>query len=158
MELGFVKLSAACPQVKVGDVQYNLASAKAALDRAEALGCVLLVLPELHLTAYTCGDLFYSDLLLSAAREALQELREYSRGKRCLTAVGLPLRLDGKLYNCAAVVQDGAVLGLVPKSILPNYGEFYEKRQFSSGNEYSGPNEVRLCGETIPFGSDLLFC
>ena len=76
MELGFVKLSAACPPVKVGDVQYNLASAKAALDRAEALGCVLLVLPELHLTAYTCGDLFYSDLLLSAAREALQELRE----------------------------------------------------------------------------------
>ena len=97
MELGFVKLSAACPQVKVGDVQYNLASAKAALDRAEALGSVLLVLPELHLTAYTCGDLFYSDLLISAARKALDAFREYSRGKRCVTAVGLPLRLGGKL-------------------------------------------------------------
>ena len=136
MELGFVRLAAASPQVKVGDVEFNLTAAKAALDRAEAIGSALLVLPELHLTAYTCGDLFYSDLLLSAAREALDAFREYSRGKRCVTALGLPLRLGGKLYNCAAVVQDGAVLGVVPKSILPNYGEFYEKRQFSSGNEY----------------------
>ena len=158
MELGFVKLAAACPQVKVGDVEFNLTTAKAALDRAEAMGSALLVLPELHLTAYTCGDLFYSDLLLSAAREALDAFREYSRGKHCVTALGLPLRLGGKLYNCAAVVQDGAILGLIPKSILPNYGEFYEKRQFSSGNEYSGPNEISLCGESVPFGTDLLFC
>ena len=158
MELGFVKLTAACPQMRVGDVEYNLSTAKEALDRAEAMSAALLVLPELHLTAYTCGDLFYSDLLLSAARKALDKFREYSRGKHCLTAVGLPLRIGGKLYNCAAAVQDGSVLGVVPKSILPNYGEFYEKRQFSSGNEYSGPNEIVLCGQTVPFGSDLLFC
>ena len=91
MELGFVRLAAASPQVKVGDVEFNLTAAKAALDRAEAIGSALLVLPELHLTAYTCGDLFYSDLLLSAAREALDAFREYSRGKRCVTALGLPL-------------------------------------------------------------------
>ena len=158
MELGFVKLAAACPEVKVGDVAFNLSTAKAALDRAEEMGAALLVLPELHLTAYTCGDLFYSDLLLSSAREALGRLREHSRGKRCLTAVGLPLRLGGKLYNCAAVIQDGSVLGVVPKTVLPNYGEFYEKRQFVSGEEYTGPGEISLCGESVPFGTDLLFC
>ncbi len=158
MELGFIKLAAACPKVRVGDVEFNLSTAKFALDRAEEMGAALLVLPELHLTAYTCGDLFYSDLLLSSARKALGELRDYSRGKRCLTAIGLPLRLEGKLYNCAAVIQDGSILGVVPKRVLPNYGEFYEKRQFISGDEYAGPNVISLCGESVPFGSDLLFC
>ena len=158
MELGFVKLAAAGPQVKVGDVAFNLGTAKAAFDRAEEMGAALLVLPELHLTAYTCGDLFYSDLLLSSAREALEELKNYSRGKRCLVAVGVPLRLGGKLYNCAAVIQGGSLLGVVPKRILPNYGEFYEKRQFTSVDAYAGPDEITLCGEPVPFGSDLLFC
>ena len=88
MELGFVKLAAACPQVKVGDVEFNLTTAKAALDRAEAMGSALLVLPELHLTAYTCGDLFYSDLLLSAARKALEG---NANTKLVLTNLGIRL-------------------------------------------------------------------
>ena len=79
-------------------------------------------------------------------------------GKRCLLVVGLPLRLGGKLYNCAAVLQGGKVLGLVPKTVLPNYGEFYEKRQFTSGADYRGPAEIPLLGQEIPFGRDLLFC
>lgn len=128
MKHGFIKVAAASPKVRVGDTLFNLEGAKRCLDEAERAGANLLVLPELGLTAYTCGDLFYSDTLLKGALSALGALRDYSRGKRCLTAAGLPLRLGGKLYNCAAIIHDGAVLGVVPKTVLPNYGEFYEKR------------------------------
>ncbi|MBP3623139.1 MAG: NAD(+) synthase [Oscillospiraceae bacterium] len=158
MKYGFIKVAAASPALRLGDTAYNLESAKASLDAAEHLGANLLVLPELHLTGYTCGDLFYSDLLLDGALEALGALRDYTAGKRCLLVVGLPLRLGGKLYNCAAVLQGGEVLGLVPKTVLPNYGEFYEKRQFTSGADYRGPAEIPLLGQEIPFGRDLLFC
>lgn len=158
MRYGFIKAAAASPALRVGDTAFNLESARECFDAAENMGANLLVLPELHLTGYTCGDLFYSDLLLEAALEALAALRDYTAGKRCLLVVGLPLRLGGKLYNCAAVLQGGAVLGLVPKTVLPNYGEFYEKRQFTSGADYRGPAEIRLLGENIPFGLDLLFC
>ena len=107
MKYGFIKVAAASPALRLGDTAYNLESAKASLDAAEHLGANLLVLPELHLTGYTCGDLFYSDLLLDGALEALGALRDYTAGKRCLLVVGLPLRLGGKLYNCAAVLQGG---------------------------------------------------
>ena len=158
MKYGFIKAAAASPALRVGDIPFNLKSAEDCFDAAENQGANLLVLPELHLTGYTCGDLFYSDLLLDSAASALGALRDYTAGKRCLLVVGLPLRLGGKLYNCAAVVQDGAVLGVVPKTVLPNYGEFYEKRQFTSAADYHGPEEIRLLGRQIPFGRDLLFC
>ena len=158
MKYGFIKVAAASPALRVGDPHFNLESAKDCFDTAETMGANLLVLPELHLTGYTCGDLFYSDLLLDGAREALALLRDYTRGKRCLLVVGLPLRLGGKLYNCAAVIHNGMVLGLVPKTVLPNYGEFYEKRQFSSGGDYRGPEEIPLLGQSVPFGRELLFC
>ena len=158
MKYGFIKAAAASPDLRVGDTAYNLESAKKCFDEAEAMGVNLLVLPELHLTGYTCGDLFYSDLLLDSAREALTGLKDHTAGKRCLLVVGLPLRLGGKLYNCAAVLHSGTVLGVVPKTVLPNYGEFYEKRQFSSGADYRGPAEISLVGQCVPFGRDLLFC
>ena len=158
MKYGFIKAAAASPALRVGDIPFNLKSAEDCFDAAENQGANLLVPPELHLTGYTCGDLFYSDLLLDSAASALDALRDYTAGKRCLLVVGLPLRLGGKLYNCAAVVQDGAVLGVVPKTVLPNYGEFYEKRQFTSAADYHGPEEIQLLGRQIPFGRDLLFC
>ena len=120
MKDGFIKVIAASPDVRVADVEFNLAEAERALDKAETTGANLLVLPELYLTSYSCGDLFYSDALLRAALSALIKLRDYSAGKRCVVTVGVPVRLGGKLYNCAAVIQAGRVLGLVPKVTLPN--------------------------------------
>ena len=158
MKFGFIKVMAASPKLKVGDTAYNLESARECFDEAERVGANLLVFPELHLTAYTCGDLFYSDTLLDGALEALEALRDYTSGKRCMAVIGVPVRTGGKLYNCAAVIQNGAVLGVVPKTVLPNYGEFYEKRQFSSGADYRGENTIRLAGCDVPFGRDLLFC
>ncbi len=158
MKFGFIKVMAASPKLKVGDTAYNLESARECFDEAERVGANLLVFPELHLTAYTCGDLFYSDTLLDGALEALEALRDYTSGKRCMAVIGVPVRTGGKLYNCAAVIQNGAVLGVVPKTVLPNYGEFYEKRQFSSGADYRGENTIRIAGWDVPFGRDLLFC
>ena len=158
MKYGFIKAAAASPSVKVGGVWQNMKSAQAAMDSAEEAGANLLVLPELQLTAYTCGDLFCSDMLISAAETALDELREHSVGRRCVTVVGCPLRIQGKLYNCAAVLHGGEILGVVPKTVLPNYWEFYEKRQFASGADYSGPDEIGLGKALTPFGRDLLFC
>ncbi len=158
MKYGFIKAAAGSPKVRVGDVKYNTRSIIDCVEEAERAGANLLVLPELCITAYSCGDLFYSNLLLSAALEALEELEKYTEGMECAVAVGLPLRIQGKLYNCAAVLQNGAILGIVPKTVLPNYGEFYEKRQFTSGADYRGTDEIQLSGKKVPFGRDLLFC
>ena len=158
MKHGFIKVMAASPEVRVGDTLFNLAGAQCAVDAAESAGANLLVLPELYLTSYSCGDLFYSDVLLRGALDALAALRDYTAHKRTLVAVGLPLRLAGKLYNCAAVLHGGRVLGIVPKVTLPNYGEFYERRQFTSGADYRGEDTVSIAGESVPFGRGLLFC
>lgn len=158
MNYGFIKVAAASPEVRVADCAYNLAQAKRCLDAAEAQGANLLVLPELYLSAYSCGDLFYSEVLLAASRAALEELVQFSAGRRCVCVVGVPVRIAGKLYNCAAVLQNGALLGLVPKVSLPNYAEFYERRQFTSGADYVGADELCLAGRRVPFGRGLLFC
>ena len=157
MRYGFVKVMAASPEVRVADTIYNLEQAKKSFDAAENEGANLLVLPELFLSAYSCGDLFYSDKLLNASRDALCALRGYTAGKRCIAAVGVPLRVQGKLYNCAALLHDGHILGVVPKAVLPNYAEFYEMRQFTSGADYAGPDDIELCGEVVPFGLKMLF-
>ena len=99
MKFGFIKVMAASPKLKVGDTAYNLESARECFDEAERVGANLLVFPELHLTAYTCGDLFYSDTLLDGALEALEALRDYTSGKRCMAVIGVPVRTGGKLYN-----------------------------------------------------------
>lgn len=158
MKYGFIKAAAASLKLRVGDTLFNLEQAKSYFDEAEAMGTNVLVLPELYLSAYTCGDLFYSDKLIAASREALLALRDHTRGKRCLMAVGVPLRIQSKLYNCAAVLHDGRILGLIPKVSLPNYSEFYEKRQFTSGEDYKGVPEIELDGDIVPFGRNLLFC
>ena len=158
MKYGFIKAAAASPRVKVADVDENLKSAKESYDKALKEGANILALPELHLTSYSCGDLFHSEVLLDAAEEALRELRDYTKGKYTILVVGLPLRVADKLYNCAAAILDGHILGVVPKTYLPNYREFGEKRQFTSGMDYNGADNIELFGETVPFGRNMIFC
>ena len=158
MHNGFVKVAAGSPQIAVADVKANEAAVRAMIRRANDEGVNLLVLPELCLTGYTCGDLFYSEILLDAARKALVEIARDTEGLYPVVVLGLPLRVHGKLYNCAAVVYDGSILGVVPKTYLPNASEFYEQRQFTSGACATRPDWLMLDGdEEVPFGSNLLF-
>ncbi len=158
MKYGFIKAAAASPRVKVADVNENLKTAKESFDKAVEQGANILALPELHLTSYSCGDLFHSEVLLNAAESALGELRDYTKGKYTIVVIGLPLKVADKLYNCAAVILDGHILGVVPKTYLPNYREFAEKRQFTSGMDYNGEDSIELLGETVPFGRNIIFC
>ena len=159
MKDGFIKAAAGTIDVVVANVQYNTKQILARMREADAAGVNLLTLPELCLTGYTCGDLFFSDCLLGAVEPALAQIVEASKGLYPVTAVGLPLRFGGKLYNCAAVIHAGQLLGVVPKTHLPNYGEFYELRQFSSAKTLEGKAyTIPLCGQNVPFGTALLFC
>ena len=158
MKDGFIKTAAGTVDVVVADVEYNTQAVLARMREADAAGVNVLVLPELCLTGYTCGDLFFSDCLLGAVEPALQAIVEASKALYPVVAVGLPLRFGGKLYNCAAVVHAGRILGVVPKTHIPNYGEFYELRQFASASVLGGRTyELTLCGQMVPFGAELLF-
>ena len=155
---GFIKTAAGTIDVQVADVQTNTDTILARVRQADAAGVDLLTLPELCLTGYTCGDLFFSDCLLGAVEPALARILEQTAALSTVFTVGLPLRFGGKLYNCAAVVHAGRLLGVVPKTYLPNYGEFYEQRQFSSASVLGGNiYDLMLCGQSVPFGTDLLF-
>ena len=155
MQYGFVKAAALSPALRVADCAYNAGQIIEALDGADREGVRLACLPELCLTGYTCGDLFLQETLLQGAETALARIVEASRRWNLIALVGLPARVDGKLYNCAAAVCGGRVLGLVPKSCLPNYTEFYEKRWFSPAPEEV--REVACLGSAVPFGARLLF-
>ena len=158
MKDGFIKAAAGTVDVVVADVEYNTQAVLARMREADAAGVNVLVLPELCLTGYTCGDLFFSDCLLGAVEPALQAIVEASKALYPVVALGLPLRFGGKLYNCAAVVHAGRILGVVPKTHIPNYGEFYELRQFASASVLGDRTyELTLCGQTVPFGAKLLF-
>ena len=126
------------------------------MRKAEQAGVRVLVLPELGLTGYTCGDLFYQDTLLRGAEQALATVLEATRNLEVVTAVGLPVQFNNRLYNCAAVIQKGIILGVVPKTHLPNYGEFYEKRQFAPAPRGLF-HTVKLCGNEVSFGQQMLF-
>ena len=146
MRDGFISVAAGTPKIRVADCRYNAEQTFQMMRAAEKAGIKVLVLPELGLTGYTCGDLFYQDTLLKSAEEALATVLEATRNLEVVTAVGLPVRVRDRLYNCAAIIQKGIILGLVPKVHLPNYGEFYEKRQFTPGPEDWG-TYVPLCGQ-----------
>ena len=155
MKDGFVKTAAGTPDIKVADCGYNCARIKALIDKAHEQGVRVLVLPELCITGYTCQDLFFQQTLLDGALNALKDITEHSAGLDMLIAVGCPLRFRGELYNCAVVMKDGKILGVVPKKFLPNYNEFYEKRHFTAAPE--GEYDIELFGESVPFGLGLLF-
>jgi NAD+ synthase (glutamine-hydrolysing) len=154
---GFLRVGAACPPVAVADPERNAERCLAFARRAHAEGVQVLVLPELALTGYTCGDLFFSlSTLVGGAERALARLLRETASLPMVIAVGLPVAQDARLFNGAAVLQKGRLLGVVPKTFLPGYNEFYEERWFSSAREVQ-QGEVRLAGTAAPFGADLLF-
>ena len=155
MRDGFIKVAASTPEIRVADVDHNKKLICEGVDQAWKEGIQLLVYPELCLTGYTCGDLFWQEELLEKARQGLSEIVMHSLGKKMLIFVGLPWEMNGKLYNVAAAVSDGELLGLVPKRYLPAYSEFYEERNFTPGKEEI--TRVMVDGKEIPFGSRILF-
>lgn len=156
MQQGFVKVAAVTPDIRVADPIYNRESVLNQIREAEKEGAVVIVCSELCLTGYTCGDLFWQESLLCGAREALVWLVEQTKELNALIFVGLPFEHLGKLYNVAAAMNRGKLLGLVPKTFLPNYGEFYEKRHFTRGMEQAVP--VCLDGQHDTFmGSHMIF-
>ena len=156
MRQGFIKVAALTPKVKVADTTYNREQICMLIDEAQEKGAKILVFPELCITGYTCGDLFYQELLLREAKKELLAIAKYTERKDCLVFVGLPLEHQGNLYNVAAAIAQGKVLGLVPKTHIPNYNEFYERRHFVSGMKQPVP--VALDEDIIvPMGTQILF-
>ena len=155
MNHGFVKVAAVTPKIKVADPSYNAQAVCAELAKAYEKGAKIIVFPELCLTGYTCNDLFLQELLLEEAKQALFTVAEATQGQDALVFVGLPMERDGRLYNVAAVLQDGEILGMIPKVNIPAYAEFYEGRHFTAGNTEAV--SFYLGDEEIPFGANLLF-
>lgn len=155
MQFGFIKAAVATPTITVADCRKNAQSILRCIERAAADKARILVLPELCITGYTCGDLFFQDALQEAANIALGEVLENSRAHDMVILLGMPLTTPTGLYNCGVVLQQGRILGVVPKTVLPNYGEFNEKRFFSPAPPTV--SEITLLGQTVPFGSKLLF-
>jgi NAD+ synthase (glutamine-hydrolysing) len=153
MKYGMIKVAAAVPTVKVADVAYNVGQAESLIAQAEGQGVEVMVLPELCLTGYTCQDLFKQQLLIDKAEEALLVLLDFTRKLDVIVIVGLPVQIGSLLYNCAAVIQSGTLLGVVPKTYLPNYGEFYEKRWFASAQDLK-PQDIYLAGSPIHVTSE----
>ena len=152
---GFIRVAASTPEIKVADVEFNREQICANILEGRKHGAKIMVFPELVLTGYTCGDLFIQKPLLTKAKKELKRLVEFTEGSDMLVFVGLPWEYNNKLYNVAAAIQDGELLGLVPKRWIPNYSEFYEMRHFNPGWD-----EVELVsweGEWIPMGSKILF-
>lgn len=160
MKYGFVKTMAVTPELKVADVDFNVDKIKESIKTADKLNAELVVFPELSITGYTCGDLFYSEVLLMGALKGLKEIVDFTKGIKTLIFLGLPFKKDGLIYNVAAAVSDGKVLALVPKTYLPNYNEFYEKRHFVSAPEENTilTNVSFFNNEEIPFGKNVIFC
>lgn len=155
MRHGFIKVAAATPDIRVADVDYNKGQIIKQMDEAAEAGAKIIVFPELCITGYTCSDLFLQDILLNSAKKALVEIAEHTKNLDALVFVGVPIAVGGELYNVAAALNHGNILGFTTKSFLPNYGEFYEMRQFRPGPKKA---EKILFGEKeIPFGPQLLF-
>jgi NAD+ synthase (glutamine-hydrolysing) len=152
----FARVAVAVPRCRIADPAFNAAQTIAMATEAHQQGAVLVAFPELGLAAYTCDDLFHQRALLDACEAALATVVAASVALPLALVVGMPLRVLHQLYNCAVVIAGGRIQGVVPKSYLPNYGEFYEARQFSSG-DYAAVTEVTLLGQAVPFGSGLLF-
>ncbi len=156
MRFGFIKVAALTPKIKVADVDYNTEQILTLMQEASGKGAKIMVFPELCITGYTCGDLFWQELLLKSAREALLRITEQTKEIDGLIFVGLPYEHQGKLYNVAAAVSRGKILGIVPKKYLPNYNEFYEARHFAKGMENCVETQI-AAGIAVPMGTNLLF-
>lgn len=156
MNYGFVRVAAAIPCVKVGDCKNNAQQIESLIIQAEGKGAEIICFPELCVTAYTCGDLFSQQLLLDDAEMSLISILDFTRSLDIISIIGLPVTYHGTLLNCAAVIQKGKILGVVPKTYLPNYKEFYEQRWFASGDTH-GDTTVLICGQQVPLSRNLVF-
>ena len=156
MNYGFVRIATAIPGVKVGDCKYNAQQIESLIIQAEGKGVEIICFPELSITAYTCGDLFAQQLLLDEAEMCLISILDFTRSLDIISIIGLPVSYHGTLLNCAAVIQKGKILGLIPKTYLPNYKEFYEQRWFTSGDVHGNSN-VLICGQMVPLSRHLVF-
>ena len=148
MKYGFISVAAAVPAVKVADTTFNVEETKRLISDADAQGAEIVCFPELGLTAYSCQDLFTQQLLIEEAEQGLISLMNDTRKLDIISIVGLPVQVGGLLLNCAAVIQHGQLLGIVPKTYLPNYGEFYEKRWFASAQDLND-TEIYLAGSPV---------
>ena len=165
-KFGYIRVAAAVPEMRVADCQYNASQIKALISDALQQGVEVVCVPELSITGYTCADLFFTQQLQQDSLAALEDICQFTRNLPIIVLVGTPLKVDNNLYNCAFVMTDGELVGVVPKINLPNTGEFYEKRWFSSGRDVleHQVNSIRpriptieLWGDAVPFGIDLLF-
>ena len=152
----FVRVAIAVPRCKVADPAFNADQTLQLAQQAHDRSAAVVLFPELGLSAYSCDDLFHQSALLDGCEQALARLLEASQDLSPVLVVGLPVRLQARLFNCAAVLHRGRLLGVVPKTYLPNYGEFYEARQFASGDDAS-VTQLRLAGQDAPFGAQLIF-
>ena len=155
-EYGYVKVGASTLELKVSDTIYNVQMIKKQIDEAVNKNIQIISFPELSITGYTCGDLFNQDILIDKAYEGLKDLVDYSKDKMIVIIVGSPIKCENKLYNCAVVINNGKILGIVPKTYIPNYNEFYEMRWFKSSNDLK-IKEINLFNEIVPIGVDLIF-
>ncbi len=148
MKYGFITVAAAVPSVKVADTEYNVKQIEDFVAQAEGKGVEIIVFPELSITGYSCQDLFLQQLLIEQSEVAVMQLLDFTRKLDIICIVGAPVNISGSLYNCAIVIQHGVIVGMVPKTYLPNYGEFYEKRWFSSSKNLR-PTDIRYAGNTV---------
>lgn len=155
MQFGFVKVCAATVPVKVADVKFNTANIISAINESYAAGSQLTVFPELCVCGYTCGDLFNQSALLKAVESALGEISKSTEGKNILVFVGAPIADGGKLYNCGVAISDGKILGVTPKTHIPNYGEFYERRHFAPAPKEN--STIKIAGQIVPFGTKQIY-
>ena len=156
MNYGFVKVAAAVPRVKIADCNFNAKQLESLIAVADGKGVQIITFPEMCITAYTCGDLFGQQLLLEEAEMALMQILNNTRQLDIISILGMPVIVNSTVINAAVVIQKGKVLGVVPKTYLPNYKEFYEQRWFTSALQIA-ETSVRLCGQIIPMGTNLLF-
>lgn len=156
MNYGFVKVAAAVPRVKIADCNFNAKQLESLIAVADGKGVQIITFPEMCITAYTCGDLFGQQLLLEEAEMALMQILNNTRQLDIISILGMPVVINSTVINAAVVIQKGKVLGVVPKTYLPNYKEFYEQRWFTSALQVAEVS-VRLCGQIIPMGTNLLF-
>lgn len=155
-EYGFIRVGACVPKIKVADVEFNKNGIITQIKEAKNKNVQILTFPELSLTGYTCNDLFMQDVLLDSSLEALKEIKDFTKKIDQVIIIGMPLRHENQIFNVAVVIQKGEVLGIVPKTYIPNYSEFYEKRWFSSSTNIK-ENKINLFGKDIPFTTNITF-
>ena len=155
-DLGFLRIAAAVPVLRVADVDFNVGGIIEAIRKARNAGVQILTFPEMAVTGYTIGDLVQHQALLSKAEKGLGSILDESSGSSMVVIVGMPLSNEQKIFNCAVVLSNSRILGVIPKTLLPAYREFYEDRWFTSGRDACA-DTIELAGQRVPFGTDVLF-